>query len=60
MFDIGTNGILKVYAKDKSTGKEQSIVIEASSSISDDEVEAMVKDAKAIKTWMMNLLRESL
>ena len=46
-FDIDANGILNVNAKDKATGKEQSIVIKASSGLSDDEVERMVKDAEA-------------
>ncbi|MDX2345523.1 MAG: molecular chaperone DnaK [Legionella sp.] len=46
-FDIDANGILNVSAKDKATGKAQSIVIKASSGLSDDEVEAMVKDAEA-------------
>ena len=46
-FDIDANGILNVSAKDKATGKEQSIIIKASSGLSDDEVEAMVKDAEA-------------
>jgi len=46
-FDIDANGILHVSATDKGTGKEQSIVIKASSGLSDDEVEAMVKDAEA-------------
>ncbi|MGD8784842.1 MAG: molecular chaperone DnaK, partial [Thioalkalispiraceae bacterium] len=46
-FDIDANGILNVSAKDKGTGKEQSIVIKASSGLSDDEVEKMVKDAEA-------------
>lgn len=45
-FDIDANGILNVNAKDKATGKEQSIVIKASSGLSDDEVEKMVKDAE--------------
>ena len=45
--DIDANGILNVSAKDKATGKEQSIVIKASSGLSDEEVEAMVKDAEA-------------
>jgi molecular chaperone DnaK len=45
-FDIDANGILNVSAKDKATGKEQSIVIKASSGLSDEEVEAMVKDAE--------------
>lgn len=46
-FDIDANGILNVSAKDKATGKEQSIVIKASSGLSDDEIEAMVQDAEA-------------
>merc|ERR1712178_125285 len=45
-FDIDANGILNVGAKDKATGKEQSIRIEASSGLSDAEVEKMVTDAK--------------
>ena len=46
-FDIDANGILHVNAKDKATGKEQSIVIKASSGLSDEEIEQMVKDAEA-------------
>ena len=46
-FDIDANGILNVSAKDKATGKEQSIVIKASSGLSDDEIERMVQDAEA-------------
>ncbi len=46
-FDIDANGILNVGAKDKATGKEQSIVIKASSGLSDDEIEQMVQDAEA-------------
>ncbi len=46
-FDIDANGILHVSAKDKATGKEQSIQIKASSGLSDEEVEQMVKDAEA-------------
>ncbi len=46
-FDIDANGILNVSAKDKATGKEQSIVIKASSGLSDDEIEKMVADAEA-------------
>ncbi|HET7674360.1 MAG TPA: molecular chaperone DnaK [Gammaproteobacteria bacterium] len=46
-FDIDANGILNVSAKDKATGKEQSIVIKASSGLSEDEIERMVKDAEA-------------
>ena len=45
-FDIDANGILNVHAKDKATGKEQSIRIEASSGLSDSEVDKMVNDAK--------------
>src|SRR5690606_28894177 len=46
-FDIDANGILNVSAKDKATGKAQSIVIKASSGLSDDEIDRMVKDAEA-------------
>jgi molecular chaperone DnaK len=46
-FDIDANGILNVSAKDKATGKEQSIRIEASTGLSKDEVEKMVNDAKS-------------
>jgi len=46
-FDIDANGILNVSAKDKATGKEQSIVIKASSGLNDDEIEKMVQDAEA-------------
>ncbi len=46
-FDIDANGILHVSAKDKATGKEQSIVIKASSGLSEEEIERMVKDAEA-------------
>lgn len=46
-FDIDANGILNVSAKDKATGKEQSIVIKSSSGLSDDEIDQMVKDAEA-------------
>ena len=46
-FDIDANGILNVSAKDKATGKQQSIVIRASSGLSDDEIQRMVKDAEA-------------
>ncbi|MCK5080661.1 MAG: molecular chaperone DnaK [Candidatus Moranbacteria bacterium] len=45
-FDIDANGILKVSAKDKATGKEQSIRIESSSGLSDEEIEKMKKDAE--------------
>ena len=45
-FDIDANGILHVSAKDKATGKEQKIVIKASSGLSDDEIEQMVADAE--------------
>ena len=46
-FDIDANGILNVSAKDKQTGKEQSIVIKASSGLSEDEINKMVADAEA-------------
>jgi len=46
-FDINADGILKVSAKDKSSGKEQSIQIKANSGLSDAEIEAMIKDAEA-------------
>jgi molecular chaperone DnaK len=46
-FDIDSNGILHVSAKDKATGKENKIKIQASSGLSDDEVQRMVKDAEA-------------
>ena len=45
-FDIDANGILNVSAKDQATGKEQSIVIKASSGLSDDEIDAMVQQAE--------------
>ena len=45
-FDIDANGILNVSAKDKATGKEQSIVIKDSSGLSEDEINQMVKDAE--------------
>ncbi|NLW04803.1 MAG: molecular chaperone DnaK [Pseudomonadaceae bacterium] len=46
-FDLDANGILNVSAKDKATGKEQSVIIKASSGLSDEEVEKMVQDAAA-------------
>jgi molecular chaperone DnaK len=46
-FDIDANGILNVSAKDKATGKEQKIVIKASSGLTDDEIKRMVRDAEA-------------
>lgn len=46
-FDLDANGILNVSAKDKATGKEQSIIIKASSGLSDEEIEQMVRDAEA-------------
>jgi molecular chaperone DnaK len=46
-FDIDANGILNVSAKDKATGKQQSIIIKASSGLSDAEIDKMVKDAEA-------------
>ncbi len=47
MFDIDANGILNVSAKDKATGKSQTIVIKASSGLSDEEIEKMVVDAES-------------
>jgi molecular chaperone DnaK len=46
-FDIDANGILNVSARDKATGKKQSIIIKASSGLSDDEVDRMIRDAEA-------------
>jgi molecular chaperone DnaK len=46
-FDIDANGILNVSAKDKATGKSQSIVVKANSGLSDDEIKKMIKDAEA-------------
>ena len=46
IFDIDANGIMNVSAKDKATGKQQSIVIKASSGLSDEEIERMVQDAE--------------
>ncbi len=46
-FDIDANGILNVAAKDKATGKEQKIIIQASSGLSEDEIDRMIKDAEA-------------
>lgn len=48
-FDLDANGIMHVSAKDKATGKEQSVVIKASSGLSDEEIEKMVKDAEEHK-----------
>lgn len=47
IFDIDANGIVNVSAKDKATGKEQQIRIQASGGLSDDDIEAMIKDAEA-------------
>jgi len=46
-FDIDADGILNVSAKDKGTGKEQNVVIQSSGGLSDDDIEAMVRDAEA-------------
>jgi molecular chaperone DnaK len=46
-FDIDANGILNVHARDKATGREQKIVIKASSGLNEDEIKRMVKDAEA-------------
>ena len=48
-FDIDANGIVSVSAKDKGTGKEQKIQIQASGGLSDDEIQKMVKDAEGTK-----------
>jgi molecular chaperone DnaK len=48
-FDVDANGILSVSAKDKGTGKESKITIQANSGLSDDEIEKMVQDAEANK-----------
>jgi molecular chaperone DnaK len=50
MFDIDANGILKVSAKDQATGREQSIRIEASSGLVEDEIQRMVREAEEHKT----------
>ena len=47
IFDIDANGIINVSAKDKETGKEQKIVIQASSGLSDDEIEQMISEAES-------------
>merc|ERR1711988_1581021 len=46
-FDIDADGILNVSAKDKATGKEQSVVIKSTGGLSDEEIEQMVRDAEA-------------
>lgn len=46
-FDVDANGIIHVNAKDKSTGKENTITIKANSGLSDEEIEKMVRDAKS-------------
>ncbi|HEX5515839.1 MAG TPA: Hsp70 family protein, partial [Gammaproteobacteria bacterium] len=48
-FDIDANGILNVSARDKATGKQQSIVIQASSGLNEEEIERMIRDAEAHK-----------
>src|SRR5690606_9981997 len=48
-FDIDANGILNVSAKDKATGKQQSVVIKANSGISEDEIQRMIRDAELNK-----------
>ena len=58
-FDLDANGILNVSAKDKATGKEQSIVIKASSGLSDDEIEKMVKTPKPMRKRTRSLPRPS-
>ena len=54
-FDLDANGILNVAAKDKNTGKEQSIVIKASSGLSDEDIEKMVKMLKQMQRTIKNL-----
>ena len=51
-FDIDANGILSVNAKDKGTGKEQSITITGASTLPSDEVERMVKESEQNATWV--------
>ncbi|MDE4996996.1 Hsp70 family protein, partial [Francisella tularensis subsp. holarctica] len=46
-FDIDANGLLNVSAKDKATGKEQTIVIKSSSGLSEEDIEKMVQDAES-------------
>ncbi|WP_158007034.1 Hsp70 family protein, partial [Vibrio tasmaniensis] len=48
-FDLDADGILNVSAKDKATGKEQKITIQASGGLSEEEIEAMVQEAEANK-----------
>lgn len=54
-FDIDANGILSVSAKDKGTGKEQSIKIQASSGLSDEEIERM---KKKLRKMLLQMLRK--
>ncbi len=49
-FDIDANGIVSVGAKDKGTGKEQSVTNQASVGLSDDDIEAMVRDAEYLSS----------
>jgi molecular chaperone DnaK len=58
-FDIDANGIVNVSAKDKATGKEQQIRIQASGGLSDAEIERMVKDAEARHAAQEDKKRES-
>ena len=51
-FDVDANGILNVKAKDKTSGKEQSIKIEASSGLSDEEIKKMKKKPKSMQARM--------
>ena len=55
-FDIDANGILNVSAKDKATGKQQSIVIKASSGLSEEEIQRMVRDAEMLAKGVYYLL----
>merc|ERR1712098_760170 len=50
-FDIDANGILNVSAKDKATGKQQNIIIKASSGLSEDNIKNMIKNAKKDKNF---------
>ena len=54
-FDIDANGVINVSAKDKNTGKEQQIRIQASSGLSDEEIQQMVRDAEATQMQTVNL-----
>mgnify|MGYP000125665424 CR=1 FL=1 len=59
-FDIDANGILNVSAKDKGTGKEQSITIQNSSGLSDEEIDRMVREAEEHKAEDENVKKKSI